>query len=100
MPNTGEDMEIIHIQAPIIHKVFTAYIFILWGLCLNLGALGFASLQITCQNLVGYITDIRKCVLWGLAGQNCLQLKTSFLECGSFIFVFLSWDNFWLFLGP
>jgi hypothetical protein len=29
MPNTGEDREIIHIQAPIIHKVFTAYISIL-----------------------------------------------------------------------
>jgi hypothetical protein len=52
MPNTGEDREIIHIQAPTIHKVFTAYISILWGLGLNLGAPGFASLQITCQNLV------------------------------------------------
>jgi hypothetical protein len=87
MPNTGEGREIMHIQAPTIHKVFTAYISILWGLCLNLGAPGFASLQITCQNLVGYIADIRKCVkmcvLWGLAGQsvhlqNCIQLKTSF----------------------
>ncbi len=26
MPNTGEDREIIHIQAPTTHKVFTAYI--------------------------------------------------------------------------
>jgi hypothetical protein len=65
MPNTGEDREIIHIQAPIIHKVFTTYISILCGLGLNLGAPGFASLQITCQNLVGYIADIRKCVCYG-----------------------------------
>jgi hypothetical protein len=48
MPNIREDREIIHIQAPTIHKVFRAYIFILGGLGLNLGAPGFASLQITC----------------------------------------------------
>jgi hypothetical protein len=99
MPNTGEDREIIHIQAPTIHKVFTAYISIFWGLGLNLRAPGFASLQITCQNLVGYITDIRKCVLWGLAGQsvhlqNCIQLETSFLECGNFIYVFFVMRQF------
>jgi hypothetical protein len=99
MPNTGEDREIIHIQAPTIHKVFIADISILWGLGLNLGAPGFASLQITCQNLVGYITDIRKCVLWGLAGQsvhlqNCIQLKTSVLECGNFIYVFFVMRQF------
>jgi len=99
MFNTGEDREIIHIQAPIIHKLFTTYISILWGLGLNLGVPGFASFQITCQNLVGYIMDIRECVLWGLVGQsvhlqNCIQLKTSFLECANFIYFFLSWDNF------
>ncbi len=65
MPNTGVNREIIHIQAPTIHKVLTAYISILWGLGSNLGAPRFASLQITCQNLVGYITDIRKCVCYG-----------------------------------
>jgi hypothetical protein len=33
------------------------------------------------------------CVLWGLTGQNvhlqnCIQLKTSFLECANFIYIF------------
>jgi hypothetical protein len=47
----------------------------------------------------------KMCVLWGLAGhsvhlQNCIQLRTSLLECANFIYVFLSWDNFMFFLSP
>jgi hypothetical protein len=75
MPNTGEDREIIHIQAPTIHKVFIAYISILGGLGLNLGAPGFASLQITCQNLVGYITDIKNVCVMGIGKTNCTLTK-------------------------